>query len=294
MRLLFRAVLILAFSLLLLPVASDVFSAGNIPILSGLGYLDYRDKPRFKVGDWIKYHFSSKSDDGRSEDYDITILVGGEERFWGDDCFWLETWAGGRTLPAQKNAVLMSYSAFGDTAWLQHIDVYQRKTAALVAKDQIEQELVRRVLGGRATSTDRASLTVLTDTLGTDTVTVDSGLLRCTKVTRKAGVGSVEEHGDSTLRIENWSRKTLLLNPRIPITSLAREFGERWVTRKTWRVGKSSEAIQNYAMRGTGTLTLLGYGSGNLQPVVTPTNARGKFVSKSVPRTVAPRPRKRS
>ncbi len=294
MRVLFRAVLIMAFSLMLLPVASDVFSAGNIPILSGLGYIDYRNRPRFKVGDWIKYHFSSKSDDGRSEDYDITMLVGGEERFWGDDCFWLETWAGGRTLPAQKNAVLMSYSAFGDTAWLQHIDVYQRKTAALVAKDEIAQELVRRVLGGRATSTDRASLTVLTDTLGTDTVTVDSGLLRCTKVTRKAGVGSVEEHGDSTLRIENWSRKTLLLAPRIPMTSLAREFDERWVTRKTWRVGKSADAIQNYAMRGTGTLTLVGYGSGNLQPVVTPLNARGKFVSKAAPRRAAPKARKRS
>ena len=131
MRVHLRVVLILAFSMLLLPMASVVRPSGSVPVLSGLAYIDYRDTPRFKVGDWIKYHFSSKSDDGRSESYDMTLLIAGEERFWGDDCFWLETWSGGATLAPQKNAILMSYSIFGDSAWLLHLDVYQRKTAAI-------------------------------------------------------------------------------------------------------------------------------------------------------------------
>jgi hypothetical protein len=293
MRVPSRALLILAFALALVPFASDVFCAGNLPVLSGLAYIDYRDKPRFKVGDWIKYHFSSRSDDGRSEDYDMTLLISGEERFWGDDAFWLETWSEGRTLPPQKNAILMSYSAFGDTAWLQHLDVYQRKSASLLEKDVIVQELTRRVLGGRASSSDRASLTVLTDTVGTDTVNVTSGTYRCTKVVRKAGVGSVEELGDSTLRVENWSQRTLFLTPKIPITSLIRELDERWVTRKTWRVGKSGDAVRNYAMRGTGTLTLIGWGSGGLTPAVTPLNARGRMTRKPEARPVV-KPRKRA
>src|SRR5205823_14028197 len=95
-----RRLLVLGCALLLLQVASTV-RAQSITRLSGLGYLDYRSKPRFKVGDWVKYHFSSRTDDGKTEDHDMTILISGEEPVWGDDCFWIETWAGGRTLTPQ-------------------------------------------------------------------------------------------------------------------------------------------------------------------------------------------------
>ena len=166
------------------------------------------------------------------------------------------------------------------------MQVYQRKTARVNEDRQIEQELTHRVLGGKVIG-DTPSLTVLTDSLGADTVTVGRGLFRCTKVARKAGVGSVDEHGDSTVRIENWDRRTLYLSPRVPITSLVRELDERWVTRKAWRVGKSAEAVQSYLRRGVGTLDLVEWGSGGLAPRLTPAYAR-----RSLPGAGASRPAK--
>jgi len=273
MRVALRRVLVLAASLLLLQIASDVWPQGTVR-MSGLAYVDYRGKPRFKVGDWVKYHFTSTSDGGGRENYDMTILVAGEEKFWGDDCFWLETWTGGKTLSSQASSFLMSYSAFGDTAWLQRIQVYQRKSAEMDEEGNIREELTRRVLGGRARGDDRPSLTILTDTLGTDTVHVATGVYTCRKVGRKAGVGSVEEQGDSTIRIENWDKRTLFLSPRVPVTSLVREVDERWITRKAWRPGHSADAALAYRMRGTGTLDLVAFGSGGLTPRITPASAR--------------------
>jgi hypothetical protein len=87
MRVVVRRALIAVFSLMLLQIASDVWPASGMVQMSGLGYIDFRGHPRFKVGDWVKYHFSSKSDGGQSEDYDMTTLISGEETFWGDDCF---------------------------------------------------------------------------------------------------------------------------------------------------------------------------------------------------------------
>jgi len=283
MRVTLRRVLILVSSVMLLQVASDVWpQSGNIR-LSGLGYIDFRSKPRFKVGDWVKYHFTSASDGGKTEDHEFTMLISGEEVFWGDECFWVETWTGGRTLQPQVTATLMSYSIFGDTAWLQHLQVYQRKTAQLDQDGNLTQDLSRRVLGGKATGESRSTLTVRTDTLGVDTATVAGALYRCTKVGRKAGVGTVDDRGDSTIRNENWDRRTLYLSPRVPMTSLVRELDERWITRKAWKAGKSADAVQSYLMRGTGTLELESFGSGGIEPRVTPVNAR-----KSIVRGVSP------
>jgi hypothetical protein len=294
MRVTLRRLLVLASALLLLQIASDVWPQGGVTRLSGVGYIDYRGKPRFKVGDWVKYHFSSRTDDGKTEDYDMTILISGEEKFWGDDCFWAETWSGGRTLQPQTTSYLMSYSIFGDSAWLQHLQVYQRKSASLDEEHQVQQELIRRALGGKATGDDRPSLTVVTDTLGPDTVSIAAGTFRCVKVGRKAGVGSVEEHGDSTVRMENWDRRTLYLSTKVPMTSLVRELDERWVTRKAWKVGKSADARQSYVLRGSGTLDLLAWGSGGLEPRVTPEYARRAIPRKATPSGTRPPPRKRS
>jgi hypothetical protein len=274
MRIALRRVLILASSLFLLQIASDVWPQGNSVSLSGAGYIDYRDRPKFKVGDWVKYKFTSKSDDGSSEDYDLTILISGEEKFWGEECFWVETWAGGRTLMPKHSAVLLSYAVFGDTAWLQRLQVYQRKEGNRDEDGNLTQELTHRVLGGRAIGETRQLVTVLTDTLGTDTVSVAGTLYRCTKVNRKAGVGSVEEVADSTIRRENWDHRTLYLSTRVPMTSLVRELDERWITRRAWLAGKSAEARQSYQMRGTGKLDLVSFGHGGVEPELTPLYAR--------------------
>ena len=274
MRVAMRRVLILLSSLMLLQIASDAWPQSTSIKLSGLGYIDYRSKPRFKVGDWVKYHFSSQSDGGKTEDHDLTILITGEEKFWGDECFWVETWSGGRTLQPSVSTILMSYSVFGDTAWLQHLQVYQRKSSDLDEDRHVVQELTRRVLGGKTSGEGRSSVTVLTDTLGPDTTSAAGVLYRCQKVGRRAGVGSVDEVGDSTIRNENWDKRTLYLSPRVPMTSLVKELDERWITRKAWKVGKSADAVLSYRMRGTGTLELIAFGSGGLEPRATPYYAR--------------------
>jgi len=287
MRVVFRRVLILVTSLMLLQIASDVWPQSSVK-LSGLAYVDYRGKQRFKVGDWVKYHFTSTSDGGGHESYDMTLLVAGEEKFWGDDCFWLETWSGGASLHPQATAFLMSYSAFGDTAWLQRLMVYQRKSVEVDEDGNLRQELTRRVLGGKARGDDRPSLTVVADTLGRDTVHVASTVYTCTKVQRRAGIGSVDEVADSTARIENWDKRTLYLSPRVPLTSLVREIDDRWITRKAWKPGRSADAIQSYRMRGTGTLELVSFGSGGLTPKLTPVAARRQLFDYGGPRRAAP------
>lgn len=275
-------------------IASDTWSQSYKVKMSSIGYIDYRNKPRFKVGDWVKYQFKSTTDDGQSEEYTMTILISGKETFWGDDCFWVETWTGGRTLVPQVTSILMSYSAFGDTAWLQHLQVYQRKSAVRGEEGDVEQELIRRALHGKPTGDDRPSLTVLTDTLGRDTVHVALGVYNCTTVRRKAGTGMSEERGDSTIRTENWDQRHLYLSPKVPITSLVRERDDRWITRKAWKAGESKDAVQSYLLKGTGTFDLVEFGSGDLMPKLTPEYAWGNAFKHAKPPPTRPGARKRS
>src|SRR5437667_8431576 len=60
--------------------------------VDGIGLIDYSKKPDLHVGSWVKYHVKAKSDKGAVDDYSVTMLIAGEEKFWGEDCFWLETW----------------------------------------------------------------------------------------------------------------------------------------------------------------------------------------------------------
>ena len=95
------------------------------------------------------------------------------------------------------------------------------------------------------------------------------------------------------MRTENWERRTLDLTPRIPITSMLRNVSERWVTRKTWKVGNSADAVYRDLLRGTGTLSVVGWGSGDQTPLLTPENARGTLARKSEVRRPVSKPRKR-
>ena len=137
--------LILACALALLQVTADVHSqAANV---SGVSYIDCRGKPRFKVGDWVTYRFRSKSDAGDSVRYDMTILISGEEVFWGEDCFWVETQITHPGMaPGVSDAKLMSYAMFGDTLWELRLLVYQRKYTGLADDGSIHQELIHRSL----------------------------------------------------------------------------------------------------------------------------------------------------
>src|SRR5216117_1256302 len=76
-------------ALVLLSLAAEVHAQATA--VSGVSYIDCRGRPRFKVGDWGKYHFTGKSDAGEKLDYHMIVLIAGEEIFWGEPCFWVET-----------------------------------------------------------------------------------------------------------------------------------------------------------------------------------------------------------
>ena len=87
--------------------------------LNGIGLIDYSQKPTFKIGDWAKYRMSGKSELGMKDNYVVTVLIAGEQDFWGDPAFWIETWTDAPGLAPQTEAALMSYDIFGDTSAVQ-------------------------------------------------------------------------------------------------------------------------------------------------------------------------------
>src|SRR5439155_10237578 len=108
----------------LVPLAAHGRSRAKA-IMNAVGLIDYSSKPAFKPGDWVRYHVVGANNQGDTDDYYVTILIAGEERFWGEDCFWVETrtLAAGSTAPVVV-ATLMSYSAFDDSLGLLHMKYF--------------------------------------------------------------------------------------------------------------------------------------------------------------------------
>jgi hypothetical protein len=79
-----RAIAALALLLALAALDAPRTRAETITVMNGIGLVDYRHKPDFKIGDWVRYHMKSHSELGASDDYELTLLVAGEEDFWGD------------------------------------------------------------------------------------------------------------------------------------------------------------------------------------------------------------------
>src|SRR5262245_62923692 len=124
------SLLILAAALLpLLTVRAAGYDVERAPsVIDGSGFVNYMQRPHFTIGEWVKYRTVGHSLRGFNDDYTVTIMVAGEEVFWGEPCVWLETWtqpAGGRL---NATASLVSYAAFGDTMSDRHLLWFVRKT----------------------------------------------------------------------------------------------------------------------------------------------------------------------
>src|SRR6185503_1597082 len=120
-----RAVLVL---LALAALPAIAFAAKPSGPVDAIGMLDYRQGPRFKVGDWVRYQTKGESAQGFKTDYTVTILIAGEELWWGEECFWVET----QTVYAMRGepevtASLISYAVFEDTLPNRHFQRYIRK-----------------------------------------------------------------------------------------------------------------------------------------------------------------------
>src|SRR5262249_25963603 len=146
-------------------------------IMNGIGLIDYRHRPTFKVGDWVKYRMRGHSELGMSDDYDLTLVIAGEEDFWGDPGFWVETWVDIAGVPPQTRASLMSYEIFGDTVATQRLLLYMRRVITMLNDDGTPKMEINKPTG----STLKARREVMNpirfdlDTLGVDTVQTPRG-----------------------------------------------------------------------------------------------------------------------
>jgi hypothetical protein len=242
--------------------------------INGIGMIDYAaGKPDFHVGSWVKYHIRAKSDMGAIDDYTVTILIAGEEEFWGDPGFWVETWTEVKGQGDFASATLMSYSIFRDSLALPHMQTYMRKQCTGVDERGQAQESVferpeeslqsRTPVGGQV----RWDLIPL----GADTVTTPKGTFVTRKVRMEQGTGATGQSGDSTQYTEVRENDTMHLTPHIPISHTAREEIEFLITRKTWLIGRSKDSGPTITMdRSLGTAELVDFGEGGLKSRMLP------------------------
>src|SRR5205823_4498459 len=118
----FRTRVLTMFAATVLAVtAGPALAQEQVNRIDGVGMLDYSTgRSEFKLGNWAKYHVTAKSDLGVVDDYTVTVLIAGEEHWWGEDCFWVETWTDAAGQSPRSTATLMSYAIFDDSLALQH------------------------------------------------------------------------------------------------------------------------------------------------------------------------------
>ena len=115
-------------------------------IIDGSGMVDFSKRPSFTVGSWVKYRTTGSSLQGHRDDYTVTLLVAGEEVFWGEPCLWLETWVEKSDTRSTPIASLISYTAFGDTMASKRVLWFIRKTIHGMLPDGSLVESVSRVI----------------------------------------------------------------------------------------------------------------------------------------------------
>jgi hypothetical protein len=258
---------IAALSLLLALAALDAprSRADSSAIMNGIGLIDYRHKPDFKIGDWVRYQMKSHSELGASDDYELTVMIAGEEDFWGDPGFWVETWVDMPGVPPQTRASLVSYEIFSDTVATQRLLLYTRKMISMLNEDGTPKMDINKPSAStlKARREVQNPVRFSLDTLGTDTVVTPKGTFKSLKVLMKQGTGATQMVGDSSLYTEVRENRTSWYTLEVPITHLAREDIESINARKSWLTGRSGDALPLAIRdRGLGTARLIDFGHG--------------------------------
>ena len=268
-------------------------SAQSAP-LNGIGIVDYTRKPTFKVGDWVRYRMSGKSEMGLTDNYDVTVLIAGEEDFWGDPGFWIETWTTAPGRPIDTQAALMSYEIFGDSMAYQRLQLYMRKSLSMLNEDGSPKIDVNKPAAGilKARREVMNPVRWSRDSLGVDTVQTPKGLYQAHKVLFRQGTGTTQTVGDSTIYTELREDRTSWYVDEIPITHLGREDIETSAGRKTWMLGRSGESrTLNVMDRGRGSARLIDFGHGGLEPKLLPPYLRHTIAEQAAAERAASRPK---
>ena len=263
----------LVFLILASPPARAITSENKV---DGIGLIDYSiGKPDFHVGSWVKYRMRAKSDKGFTDDYSVTILIAGEERFWGDDCFWVETWT---DIPGQgtfSQATLMSYSIFRDSLALPHMQVYMRKTISGLNEDGSIQETVYERVSETLQSRNPPGAGIRWNLvpLPTETVKNAKGTFVTHPVRMESGAGTTSESKDSTRSNEARDYRTAFYTPKVPITHMAQMYIDYSVTTRTWLIGHSKDAGPPAVLdKSHGVAELIDFGDSGLKGRMLPLN----------------------
>jgi hypothetical protein len=240
-------------------------TAAAVKQVNGIGLIDYRRKPDFKVGDWVKYRITGTNTTGAQDDYMVTVIIAGEEDLWGEDGFWVETWTEARGEPPMGTATFMSYGIFEDSLPVQRMLLYQRKTINESDEQGNPVQVVLRrspaSLKLRTPFDDQVRMDI--DTLGQDTVRVPRGEFRVVKVRTRQGKSTTRDVGDSTDYSEIWDSRTDYITHQIPITSVVREEIETTFQQRKWQIGRSEDAPPMRTLdHSLGEARLIDFGSG--------------------------------
>ena len=265
--------------------------------MDAIGAVDYlHGRSAVQVGAWAKYRTTGANVAGVTDAYTSTVLIAGEEEWWGEECFWVETHtevAGGQAIPA---ATLMSYSIFEDSLAIPHLLTYQRKR--IVETDESGQPVQQVVRRGESQLKSREpfgpGLTWQVDTLGVDTVRTPRGDLACLKVRREQGVTQTAESQDSTRYTEIVKTRTVWITMDVPVTHFAREVFESELRQRTWLTGRSKEAGPLRTVeRTTGTVELLDFGTSGVEALMVPAALQRPLAEQRATKATPARARRR-
>jgi hypothetical protein len=253
-----RAFVAIALALLVLAPGAALASPVQVHYanrIDAIGLVDYRHSAHFKVGDYVRYRVVNHAPGVQFVDYTLTLLIAGEEEFWGEKCFWLETWSdenGGRT---DAMGSLVSYDIFRDSLADERIQLYRRKMISGLDEDgNLVEELTRGNANLSATRTPPVRAAGFrADTLGVDSVLTPVGALQARHVKIYSGKEATETRGDSTIVTRNEEHRERWLSSEVPITHDAREITRSTTSRRAWKIGYSSDAAPAME-RETGTL----------------------------------------
>lgn len=262
-------------------------------LLDAIGTLDFsRGRSIVQVGSWVTYHMTAKSEMGVSDDYTVTVLIAGEEEWWGEECFWVETTTRVGQEPGLTAATLMSTAIFDDSTASRNVLMYQRKRVGdLDESGRPRMQTMRRGNDAiKSRTPPDAGLTVRTDTLGTDTLKTAQGDFVCLKVRTEQGIATTAQSADSSQYTEVRDVRVTYLSPRIPVTGRAREEIDYSISRRSWLVGRSQDSGPLRVMdRSKGTLELVSFGTKGLEAQLTPVEFRRSLAEQRA--AVAPRPK---
>jgi hypothetical protein len=272
-------------------------------LLDAIGEVGYSNgRSIVQVGSWVRYHMTTSSPKGVIDDCTVTIMIAGEEEWWGEECFWVETTTQRGKWPVTPAATLMSSAIFEDSTPQRNVLLYQRKRIAEFDENglPIQQTVRRGPIVIKTREQPKQGLTVLVDTLGTDTLKTVKGDFVCLKVRTEKGISSTAQSADSSQYSETREVRVVHLTPLIPVTGSAHEEIESSTSRRNWLTGHSMDSSPlKLVDRTTTVLELVAYGTQGIEATTVPMEFRRSLAAQRAaaapkPRALTARPRPRT